>query len=650
MLPCVPLVNHRLVRHTLAMRSSVTHVLPTPSSSLLHQLSQELVQHPPFAQMQRAHVQDFVQQAQQRYYAPGDAVVVPEDGPLQTLFYVRSGAITGTQGLPGTTGNAFLYEAGDMFPVAAVVAQRPVSALYTASADSFVLALPVAAMHALAASSTVFADFLSRRIQSFLSLSRQALQDAYASRVLAEQSLETPLGELMRRAPITCVLSTPLRAALGTMQRERIGSILVTQESGALQGILTRQDVLERITLPGVSLDLPISQVMASPVHTLSRAHTAHDAALLMSRWGIRHVPITQDEVAVGIVSERDLFAMQRLSLQQLSSALRLASSVDALKNLAPDIGRFAQRLLAQGIQARQLTGLISHLNDLLTQRLLDLLAVQHRLSAQQACWIALGSEGRDEQTIATDQDNALVLQDDCGEATRARWLAFALEANTALDACGFPLCKGHIMASNPELCLTQRQWQARFDHWIEHGAPEDLLRASIFFDLRALWGPLPLAQSLRHSVLSRTPHAPRFLMQMAVNALSRSVPLTWTGAIDTDKDGLLNLKLRGTTIFVDAARLYALAHGIHENNTRARLAAMGAKLGVAASEYEGWIGGFEFLQTLRLRIQMDGAPHADAANSIAISSLNTIDRRILKETFSVANALQKRMRMDYTL
>jgi CBS domain-containing protein len=629
--------------------------LSQPASSLIEQLRKELSQHAPFDQMTAEHVNLFVTQSQQRYYPASQAVMSPADGAAQHLLYVRRGSVTGTQGLAEISGGAFLYEAGDLFPISAVMGNRAVTASYQATEDCFALALPVAAVHALAVQSAPFADFLNQRIQHFLSLSRKALQAEMASRVLAEQSMETPLGQLIKHAPISCPPTENLRNVLSKMEQKRIGSMVVTDQASQAVGILTRYDILGRVTLPGISLDAPISSVMVSPVRTLDVSDTAQDAALLMSRHAIRHVPITRDGAVVGIVSERDLFAMQRMSLQQLSNALRSAGSVDQLKALAPDIRQFAARLLGQGIQSRQLTALVSHLNDLLTERLLDLLAQQHGLQESQACWIALGSEGREEQTVATDQDNALILQDDTSDADRERWLLLAQEANETLDACGYPLCAGNIMASNSELCLTQSQWQERFAHWIGVGEPEDLLNASIFFDLRGLWGEKALAQQLRSFVTEHAGTKPRFLKLLALNALQRTPPLTWTGAIDTHDDGTVDLKLRGTAIFVDAARQYALAHGIHETNTRARLAAVGHKLGAKPREYEGWISGFEFLQTLRLRVQIDialgmqeGLGDPDEPNRIDIRRLNTIDRRILKETCRVAQDLQSRMRMDY--
>jgi CBS domain-containing protein len=620
----------------------------SPSASLLANLRQELVRSPPFAQMDAAALDDFLTQTQQRYYAPGDLLVEPASGVVTEIFYIRQGAVTGVRGMAELSGGAFQYETGDLFPVSAAVAQRAVTASYRAVQDTFVLVLPVQAMRALAERSAAFADFLNGRVLKFLELSRRALQVAYSSQALAEQSLETPLGQLARTAPVTCGPDAPLREVLQTMHGKRIGSMLVTDAQGQPLGILTRYDVLGRVALAQVPLDASVSQVMVQPVYCLTVEHTAQDAALLMSTHGIRHVPVTRRGVAVGMVSERDLFAMQRLSLKQVSTSIRAAPDVDTLKLVAQDIRRFARSLLGQGVQARQLTALISHLNDVLTQRLLEILAAQHGIELQRLCWLALGSEGRSEQTVATDQDNALILPDDTTQAQREAALAFGRSVNLALDACGYPLCKGAIMAGEPACCLTLREWRERFAHWIEHGAPQDLLNASIYFDFRALAGDAAMADALRAEVVESARRMPRFLKQMAMNALTHAAPLNWLGSIDVDDTGAVDLKLQGTAIFVDASRLYALAHGVTATGTRERLEAVGARLGLAPHEYQAWTGGFEFLQMLRLRVQLEDSMDAAHPNRIAVASLNDIDRRILKESFRIARALQQRLQLDY--
>lgn len=620
----------------------------TPSASLVANLRTELVRHPPFAQMAVEAVDDFIAHSRQLYFAPDEVVQSPAAGVVQDIFFIRQGAVAGTKGVAELTDGAILYEAGDMFPLAAALAERAVTATYRSAGDTFVLALPVAHMQSLAARSAPFADFLGSRIARFVELSRRAVQNAYASEALAEQSLETPLGQLATRQPVTCLPETPLREALGEMHRRRIGSILVTGPGSAVEGILTRHDVLGKVALAEVGLDTPVSAVMARPVQTLTASHTAEDAALLMARDGIRHVPVTREGQLVGLVSERDLFALQRLSLKHVSTAIRLAAGVPDLQAAANDVRRLARNLLSQGVQARQLTTLVSHLNDLLTQRVVELKAAEHGLPLGGACWLALGSEGRGEQTIATDQDNALVLPDGTGEAGRQAWLRFAGDVNNVLDACGYPLCRGGIMAGRPACCLTLGEWRERFAHWIDHGAPEHLLNASIFFDLRALAGQLSLADALVAEVVRSARDTPRFLKQLALNALTREPPLNWLGGIETDAQGTIDLKLLGTALFVDAARLYGLAHGLRVTGTRERLEGAARAMGVPASEYGAWVAAFEFLQLLRLRVQLGETGESATPNRVVVASLHDVDRRILKESLRMARRLQQRMRLDY--
>jgi CBS domain-containing protein len=619
-----------------------------PSPSLLANFRQDLARYPPFAQMDAAGIDFFLTHCEQRYYGPGEVLVQPADGVVREIFFIRQGAVSGVRGLADLSGGAFQYEAGDLFPLSAAVAQRAATATYSAAADTFVLVLPCAAMRDLAKLSPTFADFLNRRIAKFLELSRRALQVAYSSQALAEQSLETPLSNIVSRAPVSCGPDTPLREALETMHRKRVGSMLVVDAPGRPIGILTRYDVLGRVALGEVPLSTPIGQVMVKPVHSLSDVETAQEAALLMSRHGIRHVPVTRGGVAIGLVSERDLFAMQRLSLKQVSTSIRSAPDVDTLKMVALDIRRFARSLLSQGVQARQLTALISHLNDVLTQHLLELKAAEHGVDLGRHCWLALGSEGRSEQTVATDQDNALILANGTSAAERDRLLAFAHAVNLALDACGYPLCRGGVMAGEPGCCLTLWNWSERFSHWIGHGAPRDLLNASIYFDLRPLAGDQQLALQLQGEVLESARRTPRFLRQMALNALSHGAPLNWLGGIDVDERGTIDLKLQGTAIFVDAARLYSLAHGSPLTSTRQRLEGAGTRMGLAASEYQAWAGGFEFLQMLRLRVQLETSPAPDQANRLVVAELNDIDRRILKESLRVGRSLQQRLHLDY--
>jgi CBS domain-containing protein len=302
---------------------------------------------------------------------------------------------------------------------------------------------------------------------------------------------------------------------------------------------------------------------------------------------------------------------------------------------------------------------MISSLNDRLAVRVLELTAGHFDLAGLALCWLGLGSEGRGEQTIATDQDNGLVFATDAGvppAAARERLLPFARAVNEALDRCGYPLCKGRVMAMNPQWCLTLPEWQAAFAQWIDRGDPDSLLAASIFFDFRALWGAADLAHALRSDIAQRAEANPRFLKQMSDNAQRRRPPLSWRGEIVEREDASgaegVDVKLFGSMPITDGARIFALATGVTATGTVERLREGGPKKGIAESDLADWTDAFDYLQMLRLRIQhrrfAHELPPSANPNLVPLASLSALDRRVLKEALRQVRKLEQRLALDY--
>lgn len=586
-------------------------------------------------------------------YFPRDAVLLePADTAPNALFIVKQGIVSGATA-DGQT--VLQLAAGEMFPLGALLAGRGAANRYLAATDVFCYQLAGADFHALLAMSSEFHDFCTRRIASLLEESQRAVQSEYALAQDDEGRFARPLASLVRRAPLGVPPDTPLADALAAMQAERIGSVLVVDASGQPLGILTLKDVLARVTLAGVPLATPISAVMTAQPATLSADAPVADALVLMARQGIHHLPLVRDGKLVGVVSEKDIFALRRLSVEGITSAIARSDNPGSLPALAQDIGDLAHSLLAQGMDAENLTAIISSLNDRLTERIVTLeSAADAALTGLRWCWLALGSEGRMEQTLATDQDNALIFAA-ADAAQRDALLAFALRVNRRLDACGFPLCKGGIMASNPQWCLSAAAWQQQFGQWIDHGSPEALLKASIFFDFRALSGDADLALDLRAWLKLAAQKNPRFLHQMAGNALRNRPPLgvvrDFVLSDDRAHPHTLDLKLNGVTPFVDAARIFALAAGCPQTNTAKRLRAAAHALRIPDAELADWNRAFHFLQLLRLRHQhgQQRAGHAPD-NYLDPDTLNPLDRRILKEALRQARKVQARLAMDYGL
>lgn len=469
-------------------------------------------------------------------------------------------------------------------------------------------------------------------------------------------SLYSPLSAIVRREPETVPPEATVRAVLERMDQLRLERIVVADPaSGVPLGMFTLRDLVRRVTLPGGDLGQPIAFAMTAGLVGLHPQATAHQAALLMARHGVQHVVVTEPGGRlVGVVSQADLFGLQRVGVEEISGDIEAARDVEALRAAAGRIGELASGLLAQGTGVETLTQFISTLNDLLTLRVIELTLDAHEVPPVPLCWIALGSEGRLEQTFATDQDNGLVFEADDEDAPRVReaLLPYARAVNEALARCGFPLCNGGIMAGNPRWCLTLSEWKRQFARWIQEPNPQDLLHAAIFFDLRPIHGTVALAEQLRAWLLETTADRPLFLRFMAQNALQCQAPLGTIREFVFDSKEFprtLELKMYGSRPFVDAARILSLAHGVAHTHTAERLRGAAGPARIDPESAAALVDGFHFIHLLRLRNQRRGAT-GPLANRVAPAELNDLDRHVLKEAFRQSRKLQEHLVRTYEL
>jgi CBS domain-containing protein len=621
--------------------------------------------HAPFDRMEPSHLLWMLERMSLAYYAQGEVIISPEQGNVERFLVIKQGEVLGEQAVAqATDADAWLeLVEGECFPLGALLANRPVASVYRAGSDTFCYELAAADFNALLGMSEPFRDFCTRRIANLLEHSKQLIQAQYTQSSAEQQSLTSPLSAIIRREPVTCSPDTSVRQALELMHETKVGSMIAVDGQQRPLGILTLLDVLERIVLPQIDLDQPVIGIMTTQLTSLAPQALAHDAALVMAKHGFRHVLVVENERLVGMVSEKDLFALQRVGLREIGSTIRHADSIAVLQQAAADIRRMAHSMMAQGVAPEQLTQFISTFNDLLTVRVIELECAANGLVntplLEGLCWMALGSEGRFEQTLKTDQDNALIFTVPKGmtaDQVRAQLLPVAEHINAALDLCGFPLCKGEVMASNPKWCLSLDEWKQVFDKWVDQGTQEALMHASIFFDFRALYGAQHLADDLRGWLAKLARSNERFLHQMAANALRNRPPLGVVRDFVLGKKNTLDLKLNGITPFVDAARIFSLATGGTHTSTIQRLRQSAPGLRIPASEVEAWINAFLFIQLLRLRHHYEANAHqtdADAHpldNLIDPGLLNELDRRILKEAFRQARKVQAKLALDYQL
>ena len=623
-------------------------------NSLVVATAEHLARFAPFDSMAKEHLLWLAERLKLAYYGKGEVLLSPDSGEVKRFYIIKQGVV---QLERSDESDAWLeLHEGETFPLGALLGNRMAVSTFKALTDVFTYELEAADFHALFRLSAEFQDFSTRRIATLLERSQRSVQARYATSTAEQQSLRSPLASIARRKPVTCTPDTPLRTALETIQEARISAIVVVDGDGRPVGVFSVRDLISRVILPGIDLETPMGKVMTSnPISLPPTAH-AFEAAMLMARHGFRHVLVADSGRLTGVISEKDLFSLQRVGVTQISANLRSANDLATLVRAAEDIRQLGHNMMAQGVAAEQLTQILSTLNDLLTQRVIELECAATSDCRYAFCWLAFGSEGRLEQTLSTDQDNGIIFtvpEGETADQVRACLLPLAERINRALDACGFPLCKGEVMAMNPRWCLSLEEWQSTFARWIESGDPDSLLKASIFFDFRPLLGQEKLAETLQAWLLARAAANPRFLHQMAANALRNRPPLGLVRDFVVDGEGdqanTLDLKLNGATPFVDAARVFALATGIAATGTAARLRGAGPRLNIPEAEIEAWLSSFFFIQMLRLHGQHEemqaGRP---MDNRIDPDELNDLDRRILKESFRQARKAQARLAQDY--
>lgn len=622
---------------------------------------QFLQRFPPFNQMEHSHLAFLVEQCQLRFYACGESIVKPADGPVEHFYIVKQGRVVGERQhlvKPGVE-TTFEITSGECFPLAALLGERATRTEHLAGEDTFCLQLNKAAFIRVFSMSEVFRDFALRGVSSLLDQVNQQVRQRAVETLGTQYSLNTPLGELAMRHPVVCSPETPLRDAVRLMHEQQVGSIVVVNPQRYPTGIFTLRDLRQVVAAEDADLGAPIERHMTANPFYLSPQASAFDAAMAMTERHIAHVCLVENHRLCGVVSERDLFSLQRVDLVHLARTIRHAPRLDTLVSLRGEISQLVERMLAHGASSTQITQIITLLNDHTVCRVIELALAERGDPGVPFSWLCFGSEGRREQTLHTDQDNGILFEaaDNAeADAIRARLLPLAQYINHCLAQCGFTLCKGNVMAGNPELCLSRSEWARRFAGFVREASPENLLGSSIYFDLRVVWGDEQGCEQLRQGLLEQVADNRIFQRMMADNALRQRPPvgrlrdfvLTRQG---NDKAATLDLKVQGLTPFVDGARLLALANGIGACNTLERLRQLVAKGVIEPLDGAAYEEAYHFIQQTRMqqhqRQTRDNLPYS---NRLDPDSLNHLDRRILRESLRQAQRLQSSLALRYQL
>ncbi|MFU8877531.1 MAG: DUF294 nucleotidyltransferase-like domain-containing protein [Wenzhouxiangellaceae bacterium] len=611
----------------------------------------------PFSALPEKRLDEVARQVEISYFRAGAQVISIGD-PVHDLYFVRSGSVEISRR------NGEIYNRlgeGDIFGQLALMTGKPARFAVRALQDSLIYFIPEAVFRQLFDDEEQFADFVEVE-------DRTRLRQAASAPAQGSSFMTSRVAKLISREPVIVTESTPIADAARRIADEGVSSLVVVADCDPdadpdpavdaalppMAGIVTTQDLVERVLARGLSPKQPISSVMTPEPHSVDAEAFLFEAMLMMLRNNIHYLPVLSRNRLVGVIDLADVVGLETQSSLFVVGNIFVRKSVPELKQLLPDVSACFVRMVNEDANSHMIGSAMSAIGRSFKQRLLELGEEQLGPPPVPYCLLALGSMARDEQILFSDQDNAMVLHDDYDPGRHADY--FARLADFVCDGLaevGYRYCSGGFMASNPAWRKTLTQWKMEFAGWIEKPKPEALLRSSVFFDLDGVGGETRLGDELKTFVAEHAAASPRFLACLALNAQNRTPPLGFFKDFVLEKSGhyqrTINLKRRGTAPLVDVIRAHALASGSRRQNSFRRLQDVVATGFLTGGMADDLRDALEFISIIRARhqafeIEAGRVPN----NNLDPETLPRLDRRSLKDAFTVLANAQKFIRFRY--
>lgn len=430
-------------------------------------------------------------------------------------------------------------------------------------------------------------------------------------------------------------------------------STAVITAEGKIVGLVTDRDMTLRVVAEGLDTSLPVSRVMTLNPVTVHPDFLVMHAVTLMMKHAIRGVPVVENHRALGLLTSSHLVQKNRVQAIFLIEKINHSATIDELVMLKTDKQAVFEAMVAGQLQSQIIGNVMSMLMDAFTRRLI-FLAQQHLGEAPCTfAWIAAGSHARQELHMASDQDNAIIIDDNLNASDRLYFTHLALYVCKGLERCGYPVCSGHYMAAAKRWCQPLRIWLAYLRKWVSNPEYNDLLDITVFLESRVIYGEKHLGDALQHALLEEVNKSRIFLRALTREAVKVNPPLGIFNNLVLEKDGKgnaqLNIKRYALTLIIDLARIYGLAAGSQKTETEGRLQDAAAKGILSVEGSKDLIDAFNFLSYLRLRHQWAALKKGEPVeNAINPRDCGSFERKHLKDAFRVIAQQQDAARLRF--
>jgi len=607
-------------------------------------------QYPPFDELPDDALAEVTKSIEISYFRADSSIVESSDN-INELYMIRSGIVE----LYRRNGDLYnRLDQGHIFGQMGLLTSNKVRFPAKAVKDSLLYCIPKELFHEFCDRYESFADFVEVEDSTRLKQAIESNSDDANS--LTTSKVKT----LVSRDVLILPNHFSIQAVAQKMSEENVSAALIndpelTDEQGnSFVGIITETDLCSKVIASGMSVDMPVSEVMSTELISLDHNAYIFEAMLLMLRYNVHHLPILKNKRPIGLIEVTDIIRYESQNSLLFVSSIFQQQSTEDLALLSTQLKGCFVRMVNEDANSHMVGRAMSEIGRSFKQRLLELAEQELGEAPIPYCFLALGSMARDEQLIVTDQDNALILDNSYDEELHGEYFAkLAAFVCDGLAACGYSYCTGGIMATTPEYRKTQSQWEECFTDWIDNPNPQALLNCSIFFDLTGVYGRVKWAEQLNGFILRRAKKNNRFLACLARNAINRKPPLGFFKDFVMENDGRhnnsINLKRRGTAPLADLVRIHAMAIGSQAQNSFLRLEDIIEAGILPKSKGQDLYHAMELISLVRLRHQaLDIESEREPDNNIEPEDMSDFERRNLKDAFLVLSNAQSFLKYRY--
>lgn len=468
--------------------------------------------------------------------------------------------------------------------------------------------------------------------------------------------LNQPIGHYLKHF-VECDMHMPINKVAKVMTKQKYSAALIKTESGEFVGIVTDHDLRKRVISESYNLNNPIYEVMSSPLITISTTALVFEAFIMMNDNATRHLAVKDiDNKIVGIISSEELVTVQRHSTSYLLSEIERAESVEELISAHNKLPRLIKVLIDSGARSTIIAHIITSIFEAITEKLILYAINELGEPPVEFAFVALGSVGREEQTLISDQDNAIIYEDveeELEESVHKYFHDLGTKICDWLNDCGYVYCPGEAMAKNPKWCQSISKWEKYFHTWITNSDQQDLIDLSIFFDFRCIYGATELTDQLREHLFKTAEGQSGFFQHLAKNSILHKPPVGLLGNIVVESKGehheTFDIKSAITPIS-DFARIYALKNKVNNSNSIERLDSLSKKGVINSTTYEELKQAYNYIMQQRIKHQVEQIMESGTAdNYINPSSLTHIEQKTLKNIFTQLLSIQKKLNYEFT-